>query len=130
MLCNTHFVLYCELLSSVHACTTYSTKWVKYEGQEYRKPCILVVGVEDDHPVFARLEDIYTDIHFKVIMQSIVCYSSHFHAYVVISTSPKQFKSVNIRDLYSPHPLHPRTVNSLTSANQCAVVLKHALCSL
>ena len=88
----------------------YSIKWVKAEGLEYRKPCVLVVGVEDDDPVFARLEEIYvitSDVYFKVVMQSIVRYAAHFHAYVITPTSPKQYKLIKISDLFSPFRFIP-----------------------
>ena len=66
-----------------------STKWVKSDGLEYRKPCVLMVSVEDDDPVFARLEEIFVvsaEIYFKVAMQTTVRYSVHFHAYVIENT--------------------------------------------
>ena len=62
--------------------------------------------------------------------QEIIGYSVHFHAYVITSHSPKEYKLVKINDLFSPFPLHPRTVSTLTSSGQYAVVLKHGLCTL
>lgn len=102
------------------------------DGIEYRKPCILITAVDDD-PVFACLEEIYVvsaDIYLKVTMQTIVHYSVYFHAYVISSKSPKEYKLIKICDLFSPFPLHPKTVSTLTSSGQYAVVLKHGLCTL
>ena len=105
-----------------------------YDGIEYRKPCILIMAVDDDDdPMLGRLEEISvvpSEIYFKVSMQTIVHYSVHFHAYVITSHSPKEYKLVKINDLFSPFPLHPRTVSTLTSSGQYAVVLKHGLCTL
>ena len=106
------------------------TKWVIYDGIEYRKPCMLIVAVDDDDPMLGRLEESFvvsSEIYFKVSMQTIVHYSVHFHAYVVTSHSPKEYKLVKINDLFSPFP---RTVSTLTSSGQYAVVLKHGLCTL
>ena len=110
-----------------------STKWVKSDGLEYRKPCVLMVSVEDDDPVFARLEEIFVvsaEIYFKVAMQTTVRYSVHFHAYVITSKSPREYRLIKINDLFNPFPLHPRTVHTLTSPGQYAVILKHGLCTL
>ena len=41
---------------------------MKSDGLEYRKPCVLMVSVEDDDPVFARLEEIFVvsaEIYFN-----------------------------------------------------------------
>jgi hypothetical protein len=95
---------------------------------------MLIVSVDDDgEPVLGRLDEIYVlsaEIYLKVAMQTIVHYSVHFHAYVVTSHSSKECKLVKINDLFSPFPLHPRTVNTLTSSGQYAVVLKYGLCTL
>ena len=108
---------------------------MKSDGLEYRKPCVLMVSVEDDDPVFARLEEIFVvsaEIYFKVhmVMQTIVRYSVHFHAYVITSKSPREYRLIKINHLFNPFPLHPRTVRTLTSPGQYAVILKHGLCTL
>ena len=93
----------------------------------------MAVDDDDDDPMLGRLEEIFvvsSEIYFKVSMQTIVHYSVHFHAYVITSHSPKEYKLVKINDLFSPFPLHPRTVSTLTSSGQYAVVLKHGLCTL
>ena len=108
-------------------------KWVICDGIEYRKPCILITAVDDDDdPVFARLEEIYVvsaEIYLKVTMQTTVRYSVHFHVYIITSKSLKEYKLIKISDLFSPFPLYPRTVSTLTSG-QYAVLLKHGLCTL
>lgn len=34
-------------------------RWVKIQGMEYREQCAVVIGVEDEYPVFARVEAVY-----------------------------------------------------------------------
>ena len=75
---------------------------------------------DDDDPMLGHLEEIFvvsSEIYFKVSMQTIVHYSD---AYVFTSHSPKEYKLVKINDLFSPFPLHPRTVSTLTSSGQYA----------
>ena len=36
-----------------------STKWVEINGTIYKKSCVLVIGSEDEFPVFARVTNIY-----------------------------------------------------------------------
>ena len=33
-----------------------STRWVKVEGVEYRQRCIVIVGMDDDDPIFGCIE--------------------------------------------------------------------------
>lgn len=112
----------------------FSVKWAIANGVEYRKPAVLIVGVDDDEdPIFAHIEEIFvvcTQLYFKVSMDSIVHYSAHYHAYVTIPTFPVAYKLIELDNLYSPFPLHPRHVHGLTSSGQHALVLKQALCSL
>lgn len=106
-------------------------EWVEYGGVKYKSPCVLIVGISEDEPVFACLEEIFlvsSDVYLKVCMLSIVQYSVHYHAYVVSSPSPKLFKLIRIDHLYSPFPLHPRVVHGLTHPGQHAVILKHSIC--
>ena len=83
-----------------------STKWVICDGIEYHKPCILITAVnDDDDSVFARLQEIYVvsaEIYLKVTMQTTVRYSVHFHAYIITSKSPKDYKLIKISDLFKP----------------------------
>ena len=71
-----------------------SIKWVTCDGIEYHKPCVPIVAVEDDDPVFGRLEKIHVvsaEIYLNVAMQCIVRYCAHIHAYVITSKSSKEY---------------------------------------
>ena len=109
-----------------------SARWVKVEGVEYRRPCAVIIGLDEEDPVFGCIEAIYvvaSQVHFQVSVQTIVQYSSHFHAFV-ISTPPIQQKLVTPQQLVSPFPLHVRFVSGLTTHGHKTVVLKHSICVL
>ena len=139
---HTNFVLFCpdqSVIPKMHFLVHTPLIMMKY-GEILcclHDTCVYTIHVsnmEEDDPVFARLGEIYiissTDIFFKVVIQTVVCYSAHFHAFVSTSSLPKLYKLFRFTDLLYPFPLHPRTVNSLTSRGQYAIVPKHALCAL
>ena len=35
----------------------YRPNWVKVDGITYQKPCAVLLGVDDDYPLFGRLDD-------------------------------------------------------------------------
>ena len=111
----------------------YSTRWVKVEGVEYRRRCVVIIGMGDDDPIFGCIEEIYiiaSQVYLHVSAQRIIKYSSHFHAYVIAPTFPIQQKLVEPEQLVSPFPLQMRSVGGLTTHGNMAVVLKHSICVL
>lgn len=112
-----------------------STRWVKVEGVEYRQRCVVIMGMDDDDddPIFGCVEAVYviaSQVYLHVSAQTIVKYSSHFHAYVITPTSPVQQKLIEPDQLVSPFPLQMRSVSGLTTHGNMAVVLKHGICVL
>ena len=110
-----------------------STRWVKVDGVEYRRPSVVIIGVDDDDPIFGCVEAIYiiaSQVYLHVSVQTIVKYSSHFHAFVIAPTSPTQQKLVEPEQLVSPFPLQMRSVSGLTTHGNMAVMLKHSICVL
>ena len=100
---------------------------------EYRTRCIVIIGMDDDDPIFGCVEAIYavaSQVYLHVLAQTIVKYSSHFHAFVIAPTSPAQQKLVEPEQLESPFPLQMRSVSGLTTHETMAVVLKHSICVL
>ena len=86
--------------------------WVKVEGVEYRRGSV-VMGVDDDDPIVGCVEAIYmiaSQVYLHVSVQSLVKYSTHFHAFVIAPTSPLQQKLVTPEQLVSPFPLPMRSV--------------------
>ena len=99
---------------------------------EYRRPCAVIIGMDEEDPVFGCIEAIYvvaSQVHLQVSVQTIVKYSPHFHAFVISTPSPIQQKLVTPEQL-SPFPLHVRFVSGLTTHGHMAVVLKHSICIL
>ena len=89
--------------------------------------------MDDEDPIFGYVEAIYiiaSQVYLHVSAQTIVKYSSHFHAFVVAPTSPVQQKFVEPEQLMSPFPLQLRSVSGLTTHGNMAVVLKHSICVL
>ena len=66
-----------------------------------QKPCALLIGVENDYPLFGRLEDIFTRILFYVTLLETV------QAYVITYTS-----QTNITQLQSHIPMYIHRVSS------------------
>ena len=110
-----------------------STRWVKVEGVEYRRRCVVIIGMDDEDPIFGCVEAIYiiaSRVYLHVSAQTIVKYSSHFHAFVIAHTSLVQQKLVEPEQLMSPFPLQMRFVSGLTTHGNIVVVLKHSICVL
>ncbi len=40
-------------------------RWVKVNGQVYKSPCVLVLGVEDEYPIFGQVSDVYVVIIYS-----------------------------------------------------------------
>ena len=94
---------------------------------EYRQRCVVIIGMDDDDPILGCIEEIYiiaSQVYLHVSAQTIVKYSSHFHAFVVAPTSPIQQKLVKPEQLVSPFPLQMRPVSGLTTHGNMAVVQK------
>ena len=107
------------------------TKWVKLNGQLYKAPCAVVIGVEDDYPLFAEMDDALYVTEEKKVLASVNLltateFKTHFHCYIVERTST--YKMVALDTLFSPFPLHVRQLSS--SAKLCIVVKHHIIGSL
>ncbi len=92
---------------------------MKVEGVECRRRCVVIMGVDDeDDPIFGCVEAVYniaSQVFLHVVVQKIVEYSSHFHAFVITPTSPVQQKLIEPEQLESPFPLQMRSVSGLTT---------------
>ena len=100
-------------------------------GQVYKQPCTLIIGVDDDYPVFGEVNSILvtstTDIAFQVTVYETVDYVHHFHAYLVRNTAEK--KVVSLHSLVDHIPLHIMPITfSVDSFTKHVVVLKYHIC--
>ena len=92
--------------------------WVKIDDITYKKPCTLLLGVEDEYPQYGKLTNIYV-VHERILFKVILLktsFISHFHAFAV---SPTSTSSLLLHtELLSPFPSHIHSVhldNSLHS---------------
>ena len=80
-----------SLIFHGHVLYCYRYSWVKITGTEYRPGDILVWKFTDDTPTFCRLNKIYSDscdnFYFDCIQLEIPHYDSHYHAYIVDTSS-------------------------------------------
>ena len=56
---------------------------MKVEGTTYKKPCALILNVENDYPLFATLENIFvvnSRILFYVTLLETLHYNEHLQA--------------------------------------------------
>ena len=103
-------------------CITCRTKWAKLNGQVYKPPCAVVLGVEDDYPVFGQVDGIYaveSRLVAEVNVMTTAQFSVHYHGYVVERTST--YKIVRLSSLHSPFPLHVRKLPNL----DLIIIMKH-----
>ena len=61
---------------------------MKVNGITYKNPCSVVLGVENDSPVFGHLQGLYVlnNISLHVRVANIIMFDEHHHTYVVKST--------------------------------------------
>ena len=74
------------------------------DGIVYQKPCALLLGLNDDYPLFARLDDIFIiDIRFlfSVTLLNTLLFNHHYQGYVIDQMSDK--KIIIHTQLYTLH---------------------------
>lgn len=106
-------------------CTT-RPKWVKAEGITYQKPCALLVGVENDCPLFGSLEDIFivnSRILLYVTSLETLCFNEHLQAYVISYMS-----NTSLIQLNSHIPTYIHRVVSQENDSLNVIVCKHHVC--
>ncbi len=93
-------------------------------GQLYKAPCALVLGVEDDSPVFAQVNAVYVVDRTRVVadvnLMATKAFNMHYHAYVIEKTVTQ--RTVVLDTLHNPFPLH---VRKLANSKRVIVVKHH-----
>ena len=86
----------------------------------------MILGVENDYPLFGRIENIYivntNDTSIEVRLLSTITFCSHRHAFQVEYTN--QYKTVDICSLYNVFPLHLRRI-CIHGHSQLCIIPKH-----
>lgn len=78
-------------------------------GTTYHKDMVLVCDVEDDQPVFGKIDDlIVTPSHdcLFVITPLVTSRSQHFHSYEVSASPHNSFFVFRYNDFVDYYPLH------------------------
>ncbi len=110
--------------TKLHNCFVHSYNWVEIDGVMYKKPCTLVIKLEDSVPVFGKLLEIYevdSNFFFSLKLYNTRDFDHHYHCFVV-RPSPTVI-TVNHKSLFSPMPHQIRTIPG--SANHCVVPCYH-----
>ena len=88
----------------------YRANWIKITGCLYKPNCVVVLGVEDDYPVFGLTKNLFAvdsgQVYFEVTKLTTVQYNCHRHLYHV-RKSPHTL-CIAYNALYIPIPLHCR----------------------
>lgn len=96
------------------------------DGILYQKPCALLLGVDDDYPLFGRLDDIFiidNRFLFSVTLLNTLLFNHHYQGYVIDQTSNTNI--IAHSQLLSPFPMH---IHSLPSQTLKIIICKHHIC--
>ena len=92
----------------------YRANWVKIDNISYQKPCALLIGVENDYPLFDRLEDIFVvnnRVLFHITQLETLYFDGHLQGYVISYTSNNDI--ILSTQLHSHIPMHIHRTPSL-----------------
>ena len=90
-----------------------------------KKDCIVITCIEDNEPQFGWINDVILSEEQKIILEitkcSIVCYSDHYHSWVIERTTQQSYLMCN--NFTTQQILIPRHAN----INTYFVTLKYAV---
>ena len=99
------------------------SKWAVINSIMYKPLCAVVLGVEDDYPVFGKIMEIFikedNTVIFNVKVMRTVHFLKHHHAYAIEQTDT--LKLVTFDCFCDPFPLHIRKFSSLGQI----IIVKH-----
>ena len=110
----------------MHICTFFfRAKWAKCNGVTLKKDSVIITTIKDSEPQFGWISDVIISEEQKIILEviecSIVCYSDHYHSWVVEKTTQKSYLLCN--DFTTQQVLTPRRSN----INTFFITLKYAV---
>ena len=44
---------------NMNSVQSYRARWLKASGVLYKRPCALLLGIEDEYPLFGKLEEVF-----------------------------------------------------------------------
>lgn len=95
----------------------------KVSGTTYKKPCVVVVGIDDEFPIFTKITSVYIIdevIVFSVLLLYTYLYNPHYYAFEVKNKTEIRF--VQYENLVSHILLHLKN-----NCNSLMVPRKHRL---
>ena len=104
---------------------------MKRDGILYQKPCAVLLRVENDQPVFGRLEEIFivnNRILLHVSLLHTCTFDNHLQAYIINTLLNSEMTLPT--QLYSPFPMHIHRVTSFEGRDVSVIVCKHHICSI
>ncbi len=105
-------------------------KWINVYGTLYKKPCALIVGTQNDLPLFGELQNLLTvngKVYFHVQLFKTIHFNDHYHAYLVESST--DYRTVCHSELACHSPIHIRHLR-VCQQGQKALVLKYHFSTL
>ena len=91
---------------------------MKVNGTKYQTPCVLVIGMEDDEPIFGDIISILVlgkTVYFEFkLLESNFCH--HYHAYSLSFPISRKYiiKHCNLSS-YHPYSMYHATYDSVSS---------------
>lgn len=92
-------------------------------GQKYQATCVVILGVDEDYPVFGQVKTVYmidtTQPMAIVTVMTTLAFNMHYHGYILANSTSTRI--ISLKMLHSPFPLHARTCPN----GDRLVVMKH-----
>lgn len=122
---STFFRLYTYVIITSHNIQIFRAKWAKHNGTTLKKDSIIITCVKDGEPRFGWINDVIISEDQKLILEiikcAIICYSDHYHSWVIEKTAQKSCLMCN--DFITQQVLIPRHAN----INTYFITLKYAI---
>ena len=113
-----------HLLENPLVCTRHS--WVEVDGTLYKKPCTLVVRMEDGVPIFGKLQEIYevdSKYFYHLKVYDTQDFNHHFHSFIIRQSSTTII--IDRKELYSFLPHQVRAIPHNLGICTCVVPHYH-----
>ena len=121
-------VFYCLLCCGISG-QQFCANWIICNGTKYRPRQTLLLGIDDDVPVFVDLHSIFVDnlrkTYFVNCELETTCFDGNYHSYEVI-TKLSRYRCVQSEKLLDHHPLYCRKSSSV-SHNGLFITLQNGI---
>ena len=97
----------------------------------YQKPCALLIGTQNDYPLFGRVDDmvvVHNQVMCHLTVMNTLTFNQHFQAYSIDHTS--NTRTISHSELLYPFPLHIHRISSEHSSLSLIVCMHHITVTL